>query len=355
MSVALSWLTMFFAVTAVLTVLWLLLLAWVLYAYGSSIYRIFETKPLFVAHSVKPQPDGDEVAIPVTSSRQLRGTYFRHTASKRRGVLMFAHEFSANRWLFEPYIGFLREDGFDIFTFDFCNHGCSDKIEGYEPLQWVTSHEEQDVAAAIDYLKSREDKDPRGIGIFGVSKGGGAAIAAAAKDRFVRAIVTDGAFPTHSTVTFYEMRWCVIYVRLKSAYLWLPRFFWDLLTTGVVWVMCYKHKVKYLRLEPRIRRFGGRPLLMIHGEKDNYITEEIARRFFSFAGQPKEFWLVKKAKHNGCLDIDPVAYRNRVRKFFLTHFPVLETPAVQPEKTAVHDSGNSEQPEKLITSSTASD
>lgn len=352
MSAAAFWALIALAVIGGLVILELLLLAWVLFAYGNSIYRIFETKPLFLAHSVKPQSDGEEVVLSPTPDRKLRGTYFKHTSGNRRGVLLFAHEFSANRWLFEPYIGFLREDGFDIFTFDFCNHGDSDPVKGYEPLQWVTAHEELDVLTAIDYLKKRNDADPRGIGIFGVSKGGGSVIAAASKDPYVRAVVTDGAFPTHSTVTYYEMRWCVIYVKLKSAYQWLPRFFWDVLTTGVVWVMQFKHNVRYLRLEPRIRRLAGRPLLMIHGEKDNYINQEIAQRFFSYAEKPKELWVVKKAKHNGCLEVDPMEYRKRVRSFFLRHFPVVETtPAAQSEQPALHNVGDSGQPEKLITSS----
>lgn len=349
MGVLVSALYYILGLVAVVAVLEVLLLFWVLYAYGNAIFRIFETKPLFLAHSVAPQADGEEVILSPDNRRQLRGTYFRHTARNRRGVLLFCHEFTANRWLFEPYLGYLREDGFDIFTFDFCGHGSSDPIEGYEPLQWVTAYEEQDVRCAIDYLKSREDRSPHGIGVLGVSKGGSAAIAAAAKEPFVRAIITDGAFPTHSMVTEYTMRWCVIYVRLKSAYKLLPRFFWDLLSTGAVQIMQHRHNVRYIRLERRIRKLAGRPILLINGERDPYVTPAVANRLFSYAKAPKELWLVKRAKHNGSLDADPAAYRNKVRNFFLKHLPAIEpVRTAQPEQTASEALTQDEKPEKVL-------
>jgi hypothetical protein len=58
---------------------------------------------------------------------------------------------------------------------------------------------------------------------------------------------------------------------------------------------------------------------MIHGEKDNYINLEIVERLFAWARSPKELWVVRQAKHNGCLDVAGDEYRRKTREFFLRH------------------------------------
>ena len=42
------------------------------------------------------------------------------------GVLVFCHEYLSDRWSYQPYVDHLRDLGFDVFTFDFRNHGASD-------------------------------------------------------------------------------------------------------------------------------------------------------------------------------------------------------------------------------------
>ena len=51
-----------------------------------------------------------------------------------------------------------------------------------------------------------------------------------------------------------------------------------------------------------LARLAPRPWLMIHGEKDAYISPTIARELFVRAGEPKELWIVPNAKHNRCRD-----------------------------------------------------
>ena len=77
-------------------------------------------------------------------------------------MLVFCHEYLSDRWSFQPYADGLRDLGFDLFTFDFRNHGASDSDPVYQPLQWVTDHEVRDLRAALAYLRSRPDRDPAG-------------------------------------------------------------------------------------------------------------------------------------------------------------------------------------------------
>ena len=79
--------------------------------------------------------------------------------------------------------------------------------------------------------------------------------------------------------------------------------------------------------------FGGTgpPLLMIHGGADTYIKPKMARSLFDLAREPKEFWLVKGAKHNQALQVAGEEYRRRVLEFLQAHlaepFQVRVSPA----------------------------
>ncbi len=81
-----------------------------------------------------------------------------------------------------------------------------------------------------------------------------------------------------------------------------------------------------------------RALLMIHGGADNYIKPVMARTLFDRAGQPKEFWLVEKAKHNQAMQVADGEYRRRVLEFFDKHLAAPSACGVaapQPQTTAV--------------------
>jgi hypothetical protein len=65
---------------------------------------------------------------------------------------------------------------------------------------------------------------------------------------------------------------------------------------------------------------------MIHGEKDSYIGPDIARALLAVAGEPKELWIVSKAKHNRCREVAGEAYSDRVAGFFLANAPRVTKP-----------------------------
>src|SRR5262249_10988797 len=147
----------------------------------------------------------------------LRGCYLRAERPDRKGVILFGLEFGSNRWSCRPYCEALVSAGYDVFAYEPRNQGDSERAEGYDPLPWLTDHEGTDVEAAIGYLKQRPDADPSGIGFFGISKGGNAGLLAASRDKYVRCVVTDGAFATYTTMVPYMRRW----VRLYSDRFWI--------------------------------------------------------------------------------------------------------------------------------------
>jgi pimeloyl-ACP methyl ester carboxylesterase len=304
--------------------------------YGPSIRRIFEEDPIFVPPESLPHPAAEEVEFQTPQGLKLRGSYLEATSSKPKGIVVFCHEFRADRWSGVSYWDFLHRDGFDIFSFDFRSHGDSDKDPSYKPRHWVTNNELSDMRAAIGYLKSRPQAEKKPIGLLGISRGGGAAIAAAAGDRSVRCVLTDGAFPTHGTMLAYMKKWLTLVVGDKWWGRLLPDWYLRIVRDVVLARVERDIGCRFTRLERAIRRLAPRPLLMIHGGRDSYIRPDIARMFFENAREPRELWIVKGARHNACLDTAGDEYRRRTIDFFNAHLaepPSVTTPSesLQPQ------------------------
>ncbi|HEX8200239.1 MAG TPA: alpha/beta fold hydrolase, partial [Isosphaeraceae bacterium] len=258
---------------------------------------------------------------------ELRGAYFRARTVERVGVVAFCPEFLADRWSFRPYTEGLRDLGFDLLTFDFRNHGTAATEPGYEPLQWVSDREVLDLRAALAYLRSRPDRDPAGVALFGVSRGGSTALCVAAEDPTVWAVVTDGAFPTRGTMRAYIRRWAEIYIVSRTMLRLLPQWVFTLVGWAGRMRSSWRLRRRFPDIERAVARLAPRPWLMIHGEKDAYIGPEIARALFACAREPKELWIVPGAKHNRCREVEPVAYRERVSAFFRRYSPRRTAPA----------------------------
>lgn len=315
------WEWLFFGLlTLVLTVAVLLYAfhRYIIYRYLGLVVRVFEEKPLFIVPSGPPVADAEDVRFPTSDGLSLCGCYL--PANKpRQGVILFGLEFGSNRWAAEPYCRFLRQAGFDIFAFEVRNQGDSDRLPGYDPLQWLTAYEVEDFRAALAYLKSRPDADPRGIGFFGISKGAGAGLLAASGDPFVRCFVTDGLFATHTTMIPYMCKWAMIYVRSQPILSLIPLWYFHHIASMTLRRISKKRRCRFPHLEHHMHRLSPRPLLMIHGSADNYIKPEMAQALFERARPVKEFWIVDKANHNQAFQVAAAEYQRRLTAFFLEH------------------------------------
>ena len=238
-----------------------------------------------------------------------------------RGTIVFCHEFSADMYSCARYIRPLIDAGFDVFTFDFRGHGDSSAAGSYRPLQWPSDKEMEDVLGACAYVEAMleaEGLSPR-IGLFGVSRGAGAGILAAATDANIAAIVTDGAFSTAETLVAFMKRWASIFARVRLVYENHPEAFWRLLA----WLLMRFAQPRLRRRFPSVlralREMQPRPMLMIHGQKDSYIRVEHARQLFAAAPGPKQLWVVPSAKHNQPAVVAPDEYTIKTVAFFRQH------------------------------------
>ena len=311
------WITL--SLPGLIIVLMLIRTMYISRKYGPPIRRIFEETPIFSPTEGVPHPAAEAVEFATLEGLTLRGSYLASPSPESKGLIVFCHEFLSDRWSGVTYWEFLRQDGFDIFAFDFRSHGESDKDPAYTTRHWVTNYELDDLASALAYLKSRPGSDRLPLGLFGISRGGGAAIGVAARDRSVRCLVTDGAFPTHGTMLAYMMKWMTLVVGEKWYYKILPAWYLAFTRDRVLAGIERDFGCRFVRLERAIAQLAPRPILMIHGGRDSYIRPDIARDFFECAREPREQWVVKGARHNACLETAGDEYRDRVLRFFRAH------------------------------------
>jgi pimeloyl-ACP methyl ester carboxylesterase len=314
-----------------------LFLVYLVLKYTPIIGRVFEEKPMLLPLRLPPLAEGEEVRFPTADGLELAGSYLRARTERRTGVLVFCHEFLSDRWSCQPYVEPLRDIGYDVFTFDFRNHGSSAHEPGYSPLQWVSDHEVRDLEAALAYLRGRPDRDPAGFGLFGVSRGGGTGLVVTAEHPDVWAIVTDGAFPTRGTMLPYILRWAQIFVQSSLLYAairdYAPLHLFEFLGSLARHRAERRLGCKFPDIETAVARLAPRPWLMIHGGKDTYIGPEIARQLFELAEEPKDLWIVPGAKHNRCREVDAQVYASRVEAFFRSagpRGPLAPVPAPTP-------------------------
>ncbi len=296
--------------------------------------RILQEKPLFIVPHGAPRPDADDVEIPTTHGLYLRGCYL-HTNKPRKGIILFGLEFGSNRWSAVPYCEFLLKNGYDVFSFETRGQGQTPSQPGYEPMVWVTEYEVDDFRAALAYLKERTDGDPRGVGFFGLSKGGSAGLYVACDDPFVRCCVTDGIFATHTTMVPYMQKWINIYSNRP----WLPKilpaaYYRYMAHVGLDAASRDRH-CSFPHLEWRIANLAPRPLLMINGGADPYIKPAMTQSLFELAGENKEIWIVDGAKHNQSINHAGAVYKERILAFFDKHLAGRGLPVASESEPAV--------------------
>jgi len=310
------WLGASLLVFALLAVFFVLYTLVVCILFVPTMMRVFEETPLFVPPDDQPVPGAEEVRFQASDGVWLRGCWLLTSAPSPRGTIVFCHEFLSNRWSCRPYCKTLLENGYDIFSFDFRNHGESESLPHYSPMFWASNFELTDLQAALAQVREQKRDTNPWTGLLGVSRGGTAAILAAAVEKQVRAVVTDGAFPTRGTQLAYMLRWARIYIGDGLLYRLTPEWYYSLLCAIARTLGARRHGCRFPKVSQAIRKLAPRPLLMIHGGSDNYIVPVVAEGLFRCAREPKEWWLVPQARHNGAIQVAQEAYGRRILEFF---------------------------------------
>jgi len=284
---------------------------------------------------------GEEVRFRSFDGTSLRGMHL-NTANRSavKGAVVFCHEYGADMYSCARYARPLISAGFDVFTFDFRGHGESSKSARYKPLQWPSDKELEDVLGACAYVESilAADGRPVEVGVFGISRGAGAALMAASSDPNIKAIICDGAFSTETTLVGLMKRWAAIFARVKLVYESHPDGFWYFL----LWLMMrFAHRrlgCRFPSVRKAIKEMQARPIFFIYGQKDSYIREDQTRMLYNEAPSPRYLWIVEGAKHNQSVVVEPRQYAARTVAFFEKHLAgeaVDESQITNPAETEV--------------------
>lgn len=282
--------------------------------------------------------EGEVVEFRAFDGLRLQGMFLYGSGGRSRGMIVFAHEFMSDMYSAARYCRGLLDAGYDVFSFDFRNHGGSTREEDYRPLQWCTDRELHDILGAIAYVEDwleRQSRPPE-IGLFGISRGGAACLLAASRNPAIKAIVTDGAFSTDKVIEHFMKRWAGIFAKVRLVYENHPPMFWRFLR----WLLFRECKRKLGIRLPSVRKailnMEPRPIFLIHGEKDGYIPVDQSRILYAAAKDPKSMWIVPGAKHNQGAMVAPQEYALRTASFFDRY--IAESGVEQSEKSGeVHD------------------
>lgn len=293
--------------------------------------------------------EGEIVEFRAFDGPRLRGMFLHSGLDNPRGMVIFAHEFMSDMHSASRYCRGVLEAGYDVFSFDFRNHGGSTFEEGYKPLQWCTDRELNDILGALAFVEDwlEHQGRPRELGLMGISRGGAACLLAAWHNSAVKAVITDGAFSSDKVIEHFMKRWAGIFAKVRLVYENHPPWFWRFLR----WLLFRECKRKLGIRLPSARKallgMAPRPVFLIHGQNDEYIPVDQSRILYAAASDPKFMWIVPQARHNQSAIVAPQEYAQRTAQFFDHHLArqTLETeyestrPTKSPGGSATHQGG----------------
>jgi len=237
----------------------------------------------------------ESVEFEAMDGLMLRGVWIPTSGSDKAVIILHGHGGSYDFDLYRAPA--LQKACFNVLLFDFRAHGRSEGKHmtfGFE--------ERRDVLGAIEFLHNRGMKH---IGLLGFSYGGIVSMVTTPGCAAVEAVISDGG-PA-------RMRTAIASRGVELGFpLWL--------TKSIAWLII---SITSLRLwenlflyEP-IRWVGKitpRPILFIHGEKDQYLPDFDA--LYAAANMPKELWRLPDAGHTTASQLYPEEHTRRVVEFF---------------------------------------
>ena len=199
----------------------------------------------------------------------------------------------------QPHARYLARHGYGVLIFDRRGEGESDG----DPNPYAWDEGEQDLLAAIEFLKSRPDVEPGRIGGLGLSVGGETFLQAAAHSEDVQAVVSEGA----SVRSVGELT-------SIPGNEWGPVAFNVGITAGTA---IFSDAAPPPHLVDLVGQIAPRSMLLIYATEGTGGEEHRANRaFYREAGESKAIWEIPEAGHVGGLEARPREYERRVTGFF---------------------------------------
>lgn len=216
------------------------------------------------------------VAFPSRDGVRLQGWWM--PAPKPIGIAILCHGYLMNRCEPLPVARELWRVGFHCLVFDFRAMG---KSEG--GLCTIGDKERLDVLSAVDFATRVAPGLP--VVVYGASMGGAAALLAAAEDPRICAVAADSAYARLDEAVKDWWRSALG----KASPLLHPTLWLGSLIT--------RQSPRKVAPEAVIGQIAPRPVLLMHGTRDQLIPPYHAERLYQAAREPKQLWWAEGCEH----------------------------------------------------------
>ncbi|GKV68537.1 alpha/beta hydrolase [Sporosarcina sp. NCCP-2716] len=242
--------------------------------------------------------DKNTITMKSYDNLKLKAQFIKNKENPDHQAVILVHGFRNTGDDMGKYAKFYYDRGFDILLPDARGHGQS---EGdYIGYGW---HERLDMKDWITYLIQQHDAEE--IILQGNSMGAATVLMTSGEtlpDQ-VKGIVADSSYSTVKDELAHQ---------LKSIY-GLPAF--PLLdVTSVIAKIRAGYTLQEASAVDQVRK-NTKPLLLIHGDKDDLVPTDMADILYKAAGGDKELWIVEDAGHTKAYDNRTTEYEGKLSDF----------------------------------------
>ncbi len=258
-----------------------------------------------LVHPARTSPGGTPADVGIAHYEELRLTTADglklaawYIPPKNGAVVICIHGLGVNRGQFLEEAAFLHRKGFGVLLLDLRNHGASEGTKTTFGLD-----EARDVAAAVAFIRQREGPTMP-IAAFGHSLGAVTAILAAVQMPEIRAVIAVSPFASLESNINEGVR---VLTGLDPRYFAPQILFFGQLQAGV--------EISTVRPVEVIGKLSPRPVLLIHGAKDDLLPARNSLELYAAAGEPKELVIYPGVGHGGFIFQEPKLYPKKVGAF----------------------------------------
>lgn len=229
----------------------------------------------------------------------LRGWYC--PTPERRRLVVLVHGLGGSRDNMADLAHDLHDRGYDVLVFDLRGHGESD------PARLTMGRRERGDVRAVQSWAARQGYAADRIGWIGQSMGASTLLMEAAQNDGIRVAVLDSPFGDLPAILRTQL----------TRHSHLPRLF----NPGILMAARLAFGVRTDDLLPVVsaRRWGARPMLLIHGEADTIVPVDQARQIARVVGEGCRAITLPGIPHVGAYRRNPDRYVAAVGRFLDDH------------------------------------
>ena len=254
---------------------------------------------------------GEKISILDSSDKEIETLVVEKGRPEK--LVIFCHESGANKDSWEKYTSFLPEAGYRVLSVDFPEKSRDAHVNSLS--QWPDTDDVERLLTAVRWAKRAYMPVPQTV-LFGVSKGANIAFAASFQVPGPCVVVTDGLFSMKEIFRDYIRKWAPILVKPNLFGEHYPDWVVNCFTELGFWHCQRRSGRKFINVERLLRRKHV-PLLMIHGQDDDYVPGS-HQRFLQQLDSCKAaatVWVAPKAAHNEAVTTQRDIYEKQVLNF----------------------------------------